>query len=232
MRVEFPSLINPERYIFVYDSSIYESGPVCSCFRFYYTRDSNVDSGRDFALLFDLVGEYLISLAKTMIDNTELVESLHYRLPSEPSDEMLSFATKLVYKEGKKIRYYSTELKRISSVKSKKYDRRWEEIRSNMNGTPESIFGFLNKEYSNGLEKYVNARKIRKYLASHKNIKNVYMDLPAEFVGWTTDTYKSYAIDQAWSAIQNAIELYKKRKEFENNLAGYKQHMMLSTLEN
>jgi len=230
----FRSTINPEKYTFIFDSTKYDNGPIAP---FFLYQTARLDGSWVYPqpLPTHLVGEYLVSLAKEMMGNDELIDCLKYKLPHEPEDTMLEFASKVVYKAGKKKAYFSREFSRVSSVRTKQYDRRWQEITPEMNGSPTAIMDFLLTEYNrDGLTRYVYARKLRKWLYENKAGRRRYidMDLPAEFIGWTQDRHENYAIDAAWNAVQIAMDIYDAKRRFKYNIEMYTSNAMVSKLEN
>jgi hypothetical protein len=230
----FRSTINPEKYTFIYDTGKWDNGPVAPYF-LYQTMRMDGSWVYPQALPIHLAGEYLISMAKEMMGNDELIESLKYKLTSEPEDAIFEFATQVVYKSGKK-RFYSREFNRISSVRAKQHDKRWFEITNNMDGSPSSLMDFMLDEYNrSGLIRYVYARKLRKWLYEHATKRqrhNLDMPLPAEFIGWTQDWHENHAIDAAWDAVQIAINIYEQKRRFNDNVQRYTSNAMVSKLEN
>lgn len=230
----FRSTINSEKYMFIYDTGKWDNSPIAPYF-LYQTARTDGTWVYPQPLPTHLVGEYLISLATEMRANDELIESLKYKLPHDPDDSMLEFAAGVVYKEGKKKRYFSREFARVSSVKAKQYDRRWQEITPEMNGSPSSMLDFMLTEYNrDGLTRYIYARKLRKWLYENKATRRRYidMDLPAEFIGWTKDRHENYAIDAAWNNVEIALNIYEQKRNFKNNIDQYTQNAMVSKLEN
>jgi hypothetical protein len=234
-RVEFPSLINSETIRFIFDSSQWGEAHI-SPFFLCQEKRNDPDSGWRYPSPIDtkMVGEYFTSFAAALMEDDKLVESFRYRMPSEPSEEDLIFASKIVYKAGKKTKYFSRSFKRVSAVKSKQYDKRWEPITESMDGSSTAMLNFLLGDYSRDtFTRYIFAHAIRKWIYSNsKQRRKYYMDKPAEVAGWTTDYHENYAIDSAWEAVKLAMSIHEQKQRFKSNQEQYVQHAMVSKLEN
>ena len=106
MNVEFPSVVNTEKYLFVFDSERYgnsSSAPVLQNFLVKIRRGAGLGDGWGFPspIAVELVGEYLASLATVMLENDELCKALYYTLNCRFSDEDITFASKVVYEIGR-----------------------------------------------------------------------------------------------------------------------------------
>jgi hypothetical protein len=234
MRIEFPSIANPEKYLFVYDTEQYQSAPISGNFLYRIRRHDNSWQYPD-QLSISLFGEYLASLASVMIDNDDLCRSLKYRLDCGPEIDRIKFAAKVVYKEGKKKKYYSLSLARVSAVNAKQYDRRFEPIAENMNGSPESIMNllFFERGYMNdGLSKFAYAVAIYKWANNEKKYyRKFHLSQPAIMVKFTESYNEAYAIQSAWDACIRALDIWKMKNEHKSDLEQYVQYAMVNKLE-
>jgi hypothetical protein len=232
MRFEFPSIVNTEKNLFVFDTDEWRTAPV----NYYFlVMEINNRSGRAVAtpITPNLVGEYLSSLATAMLENEELSRKVYYYMPAIPENELMDFYSKIVYSE-KKTRYYSTSSQKITAVKSKRWDKRWEEVREEMDGSPQSMFRMLTQTSarSDTLYKYVIATGIRTWLYNNRKRRNkFYMDDPAELVGWTKNYDEMSAIRCAYDAVMTAIQIYRAKLDFKNKIDGFTQHAMITKLE-
>jgi hypothetical protein len=233
MRVEFPSIVNSEKYRFIYNSEQWQVAPVNAHFEVREKRQHTDSWIFPIALPVNLVGEYLISLASVMLENDELCRSVAYDLTCGPDKDRIEFSSKVIYKAGKKTRYFSSKVQKISAVSSKQYDKRYEEIKEGMDGSPQSIFNLLISNFSrDGLTRYIYARDIHEWLYSdRKKYRKFRMDDPAQFVSWTDNYDEMYAIRCAFESCLTALAIYRAKIDFKNKLDGYNQHMMLIKLE-
>lgn len=229
MIVTFPSTTNPENIRFGYDSDLWNSAPVFPRFTYTKLKDGEISWPANAILSVDLAGDYFISLAQVMVKNDDLCRDLRWRFTSGPSEDELNFAAKIVFK-SKKTRYYSRELRKITATSSKQYDRRYEKITEDMNGSPSSMFAILGTS-SSGIVRYACAYAIHKWLnASRSRWRKWSMDLPAQVLNWTHDYDSCRAIQAGWEACLQAIEIYNLRQKLEGSVETYNQYAMVAKL--
>ena len=232
MQVTFPSVINPEKYLFGVNSDNYRTAELEPSFEFQERRG---DGSWTWPQLVTrkFAAEYLASLATAMMENDDLTDHMYWRFKSRPTDEEIEFAAKVVFKAGKKVRYFSKEFKRISAVRAKQYDKRWELINESMDGSPRAIFNFLTSSYTrDGLSQYMYAEKIRQWFyADRKRYRKYSMEDPAEFLGWTSDYNQQAAIKAAINACRSAIAIRKERKDFKEYITDVNHRAMVTKLE-
>jgi len=233
MRIQFLSIINPEKNNFVYDSDSWDNAPVSPKFLVHYKRDHNDSWHFPIALPTNLAGEYMLSLANEMLKNDELTKSVRYEFTSGPIISDINFAHKVVYKSGKKTTYYSASLQRTSAVRSKQYDKRWREVTEEMDGSPESIMNILLGGYwRDGISCYAYAYAIRKWMLADRKLYRKYsMSLPAQYLKWTDDYNEAHAIQCGWDAVITALEIFEAKKNFKHITEQYNQYAMMVTLE-
>jgi hypothetical protein len=232
MRVEFPSIINTEKHKFAYDSDRYDTASVSAHFEVITKRDYSDSWNFPMPIPTNLAGEYMISLATAMLENDELCNYVRYEFTSGPSLEAINFASKVVYKPGKKDKFYSKSLQRVSAVRTKQYDRRWEVIREGMDGTPDSIMSILTGDYSrDGITRYGYALAIRNWVfAERKRYRKYSMGSPALYLKWTDDYNEAHTIQTGWDAVLTALAIYDAKKNFKYLTDQYNQHNMIVTL--
>ena len=182
-----------------------------------------------------IYGDYLASLAKAMLNNDELCESLYWEFQSRIENKDIDFYAKIAWKEKDrtKPRYFSKDLNRISAVKSKQFDRRFEPITDEMDGTPEFIFKMLSSEYNSLLKQYNIANSILDYVNSRNNEKKYYsyMPYPAEFLKWSEDATIIRAIYQGWNACKLASQVYCVKKQTTTAINNFMNYTIQSKLE-
>jgi hypothetical protein len=235
MKISFPSIANENSYVYTFDSYSYNnSSAICS--DFLYKKINDEKWSLDHSVTVDLLGDYLASLSLAMLSNDDLSREISWKLPSEVNKNEIEFASSITYKSGSKTRYYSMELRKISSVQSKKYDRRFEQINSDMDGSPRSIFELItgNNGWSN-LYKYGLAAEIRDWLFNNGNKrtkrKSSYMQPPAEFLNWTSDDTKVHEIRNGWEACKFAIASYQAKQNVASSISCFKNYALQSKLE-
>jgi hypothetical protein len=232
MNVEFPSIVNTEKYLFVFDSEQYGSSSTAPVLQNFLVKIRCGDGwGFSSPIAMPLVGEYLASLATVMLENDELCKALYYTLNCRFSDEDITFASKVVY--GKKKKYYSRHFSRVSTVSMKQYDTRWKEVNEYMDGSPNSIINILTGDYPRStLEQYFLAEKVRTWLfADRKRSRKFSMDGAAEYVGWTHNFTQERAIEKAMSACKSALTIYREKLAFKEHLEDFTRNAMVVKLE-
>ena len=235
MKITFPSTINPEKYQFIYDTDSYaRSGPFGYCFEYQERRNDGISFTYAMSLPTNLAGEYLISLSAILMgeENDELYRSLFYKLTNNIPNTDIIFASKVVY-NAKKRKYYSTSLRKISSVSSKQYDKRFEQVHDELDGSVKSIFEILNGRNNEGFHQYDVAKTINKWRQSLKmrEYRKLFMELPAKYLKWTDSYNEAAAIDYAYEAVMSALTIWKTKKEYKNHVDQYMQNAMVAKLE-
>lgn len=239
MIVEFPSLANPNKFVYIYNSNCW----YCSSNKTFHNNFLYQQlNSEEFAIgprknldNVNLYGDYLASLAKAMLNNDELCESLYWEFQSRIENKDIDFYAKIAWKEKDrtKPRYFSKDLNRISAVKSKQFDRRFEPITDEMDGTPEFIFKMLSSEYNSLLKQYNIANSILDYVNSRNNEKKYYsyMPYPAEFLKWSEDATIIRAIYQGWNACKLASQVYCVKKQTTTAINNFMNYTIQSKLE-
>jgi hypothetical protein len=235
MNFKFPSIANVNLYEYAYNTiGYYDDRAIQS--EFVYRKIINEKLSCTMNVVpVELLGDYLASLALAMLADNELSKEVYWRFSSTISENDIEFAASIIWKEGKR-RYYSTELRKISSVQTKQYDRRFEPITSEMDGSPKAIFDLLITDNGgSGLYKYGVANDIRNWLwkrnSKKTKRKNVYMDQPAEFLGWTTDNTLIHCIRNGYEACKFAVAAHTARQNVESSISCFKNFAIQSKLE-
>jgi hypothetical protein len=180
----------------------------------------------------NMFADFLASLATTMLENSDLCGALYYTFSSPIGADDIEFCASVVWKEkdNKTPRYYSKELKRISAVKSKKYDRRFEVIDESFTGEPRAIFSMLSNEYNSALKAYGIADTLREFLYNKKRGYK-YMPYAAEFLNWTNDDTTANAIQEAYLACRLASEVFEAKSRVTSRINNFKNYELQRKME-
>jgi hypothetical protein len=176
---KFASVANPEKYGYAFDSDSWHSTdryPVENKFRMFETYgDGLTQHSGDWAVTYDFLGDYLISLASYMLahrEDGELFERIAYIVLNGPRKALIDFAAGIKWTEkdepyGKQ-RYYSLAEQKITRNQEKRHDIRYKEIDKYLDGSARSIYQILmsDKEYADGMERLCTARRPK--LARHR----------------------------------------------------------------
>ncbi len=228
MIISFPSTVNPTTIQFAYDSDRWRTAPVHCSFVFWKMDENEIVSPVT-ELSTDRVGDYFISLARELAINDKLCHQMRWIFDCGPSREELNFAAKVIAKP-KKTLYYSTSLKKISATRNKQYDRRYEIITEDMNGSPQSMMSILNPS-SPGLVRYAYASAIHAWVnADRKRYRKYSMSLPAQVLKWTEDYEEARAIQIGWEACLRANNIYNLRQELTSDIERFTRCEMLAKL--
>jgi hypothetical protein len=187
MLKKFKPLAHSDEFGYAYDSQAMDfNAPFLDHFRIYHTYGHDlVQHSPDWSVTVDQAADYLASLAEAMKDDQELLEAVRFHISRRPSRKEIEFAASIKWKEDSKVRYFSVAEQRISSSDSKRHDKRYQEIGSQCDGTAQSIFRILVREYAAGLERYCYAHAIREWcLENGSNDDRPYMQLPGLFMNW------------------------------------------------
>ena len=232
MQITFPSVINPEKYQFGYNNANYRVTELSAGFEF-QERGGDGSWRYPRPVTRNFAAEYLASLATVMMENDDLCDHMYWRFRSEPNNEEIEFAAKVIFKLGKKTRYFSREFKRISAVRAKQYDRRWELITEHMDGSPRAIFNYSTDVAArDGLTQYIYAEKIHEWIyADRKRYRKHSMEDPAAFLGWTSDYNQQAAIKSAINACRSALTIRRERKDFKEYITDVNHRAMITKLE-
>ncbi len=221
MTRNFPSLQNPDKYAYKYDSQPdgYQGTVHCN-FRVYETYgDGQCQHSPDWPIARNLMADYLASLATAMLEDTELIDNTHYLIDCGPNDAQIAFAASVIHKDSdesyQKRRYFSPNELKLSSSASKEHDRRFEQIQSWCDGSPDSIYRILIRASPTDLERYAYAESIRQWIHSHA--PKLYMPPATEFLKWG-DRDAAHQLRHAYAACLSIIRSYRLRSEAETHL--------------
>lgn len=218
MRVKFKSFKQPDKYGYSYDTDAWTSrAEVSSAFRIFETYgDGLTQHSGDWPITKDFLPDYLASLAVAMSepDPDELIQSVGYTLSRGPSDEEIAFAAGVIWKESdqdwNKRRWFSLELKKITSSAAKEHDKRFSRIEKHHDGTPGAVYTILKPEYSGDLERYLYAEGVRTWFNHLPN--GQHMDMAPLFLGWWKEEWRdngSQRVREECRFLANALEACK-----------------------
>ena len=178
----------------------------------------------------DNLGDFLASLAQFLMDNQEEVAHIEKRWPHyyDVGREQVRFLMNLRPKDGKRLYFSATDLK-VSSSDSKRYDKRWEEVPTWADGTPGAVsalafMGGDKTDHRDVLEKFALYGYIRQIVAEEND--GYYGKSAMEWLNITTPY-----TDSAFAVMDRLIESFRKQKEAERILEGYKHNTSRKTEE-
>ena len=233
MRTKFPSLKEPARFGYAFDTEEYDHRAFFSSkFRQYETYgDGLTQHSGDWSVQVEFLADYLASLATAMLaGDEELISHARWEFRADCSVEKIEFAASVVFKMAlrpdgqetgyeKTRRYFSVEERKVSSSPAKKYDKRYKEVESWCDGSAEAIYRMLIPEYAKGMEFYAYADAIRNWCLSSSAAKPYYGGLPAQFLKWFDgDTQKARELRYAWNACKGIFAAREARDEAETAL--------------
>lgn len=230
MRRVFPSLKDPEKYGYAFDTDCYDHKAFFSeKFRMFETYgDGLIQHSRDWAVAIDNLADYLASLATAMLKDEELTAYARWQvLGGEPQREAIEFAASVKFKAAsetagyeKTARYFSVSERKISSSASKQYDNRYQRVEPWCDGSVEAIYRMLVPEFARGMEFYGYADAIRNWcLDCSAKDRPPFYGLTAQFLKWFEgDAHKARELRYAWNACKHLFEALNARCEAETML--------------
>jgi hypothetical protein len=197
MKVKFASLAQSDKIGYAYDTEHWSmNAPIESKFRAFNTYgDGLCQHSGDWAITVETLTDYLASLATAMLADEALLKELRYMFASRIPVADFEFCAGVIFKPvsdespwEKKTRYFSVQLKQLSSTESKRHDNRFTKVETWCDGTAEAIFHMLNKDHHSGFDKYKRAHEMHEWVRECSNaFPKVYMDQPAVFLKWFED---------------------------------------------
>lgn len=224
----FASLAHSDQFAYAFDSQAWDAKSPIDCnFRQYFTYGDGLTAHSDnWSIQIEFMADYLASLAEAMLADEELAMELAHKFSRRPSVKQIEFAASIVYKEAapqdwlKSRRWFSVKEMKITKSPAKEHDKRYTEVSSVHDGSPDSIFRILVSEYADGLEKYQDAEAIRDWVLEQDGM---YMGMAAEFLKWFDDREKARALRDAFDACKQITESYRLRHSTMAHLANYKR---------
>jgi hypothetical protein len=233
---KFASVATPEKYGYAFDSDSWRPSAtgydVESKFRVFETcGDGLTQHSGDWAVTYDFLDDYLISLSVYMLahkEDTDLFERVGYIVLNGPRREVVKFAASVVWNEKDepfgKTRYYSTSEQKITRNQEKRHDKRYKEIDKYLDGSPKSIYTVLmaDKEYADGMERLCYAFAIKRYVDADTHL---WMDSPTNLLGWWNEDPnardKRQALGYGFRAIQSLARFHQEMKVSEGEVGNY-----------
>jgi hypothetical protein len=239
MYTKFASLQHPAEYGYAFETSpeySSRSAEVNRHFRMFQTfGDGLTQHSREWAITVEFMADYLASMATAIIAgkfdddedrDTHMMQSVSWCF-EKPSIENIEFAASVKYKESdkefSKRRYFSKSERKISAVRSKEYDKRFEEIRSCHDGSPEAIYQILLPEGADMLTRVACASAVYAWVQKQDGI---YMSCVTEFLKLTPSHDYDFPlrdIEDAFAAFEALIAAYKLRVEAVRHLLNLKR---------
>ncbi|HEX5426563.1 MAG TPA: hypothetical protein VFW94_23650 [Candidatus Acidoferrales bacterium] len=237
---KFPSLAD-DQHGYAIDSGAYNnSAQVHESFRMYQTYgDGLIQHSPDWPITTDNLTDFLFSLAAYALEHPEdeeLLRHLLFRLNRGPLRQAIEFCATVVWgkrdeenKSYEKRRYFSIAERKWGTHKTKQYDKRYQELTSDHDGTTKSLYRLLLPEFADGLERYLTARAIYQWTMEDSDR---YMQLPGTFLKWFEgDGYdsrgndKARALRDAFEACVAIAESWQKRQHTECHINNYKNRL-------
>jgi len=221
-RITFPSIKEPEKKAYAFDTA-YEYVPdKAGCFTEYVKQydtygDGLTQHSPDYHVRLEDSVDALYSMTKAMLENPEAFKTIapNVWMPV-PSRQQIEFFQKLVYNENKRVYYCQSDLKK-SSAESKRYDRRWEEVPSWADGSFNAVLRFCNEFIgaSWGLQRYAVWHTIREHFMETN-----------EYVPWDgeplpDDSETSCNAMTAFRAFYNLVRTYYMMEMSKSNLNNF-----------
>ena len=232
----FPSLKEPAKYGYAYDTDQYDSKAFFSDkFRQYETYgDGLCQHSRDWSVQIEHLADYLASLATTMMaGDEELISHARWNWRADVDVRKIEFAASVVFKSAKNLsgeetgyektrRYYSLEEMKVSSAPAKKYDKRYQQVEKWCDGSAEAICRMLIPEYARGMEYYSFADAIRDWCQDchYKNRPYWFGGFTAQYLKWFDgDVGRARELRYAWNACKAVFAAREALDEAETALS-------------
>lgn len=233
----FRSLSRSHEFGYAYDSDAYDSRTCFnSHFRVYQTYGHDlVQHSTDWTVNLEQIIDFLASLATELISDfdkgeTSLYDRIGYDFTQGPSRKDIEFAASVKYKStdsdwGKR-RYVSMKERKLSSSASKENDKRYEEVKEWMDGSPRAICRLVTPDYADNLMAYRYAEVVRDYVISQPGL---YMEMPAEHLNWWKDDPnqrdKCLQMNNAFRACQEICQAFQHRERAKSCLENYTRNL-------
>lgn len=220
MTHRFPSLAQPAKLAYVYDIGHHTGGAISSHMRFYETYgDGMVQHSETAPISLGMLTDYLFSLAQAMQADTTLIESCGHELRAGVATNAdIEFAFSVIYKEGK-TRYYSREQRKVSASPAKRHDKRYEEITSYFDGSLDSAYRVLWRDFYNGIRAYSLMESILRY---QNQVHHQYLGIAADHLKWNVDRER---LASAWACATEVVEAEDRRALAARRLRNYQREL-------
>lgn len=224
MTYPFSSIEDPESAGYTFDTDTTFSSELTSChFRTSY---------RGCVGTSDLA-DYLASLANAMLTDQELADKAWGILETKPPVSAIEFAAGLVFRPTDtagniKRRFWSLELRKVSSNLALQHDRRYEEFTEWMNGSPEAILRILMPSYASPFMRYCYISAVREWIIT---IRHESTELPGVQLGWFPDHHTARKLHAAFSAVQKSARAFYFRNSAIGELGCYRLNFKLPPAE-
>ena len=154
--------------------------------------------------------DYCYSLADYLVKNPHKYVDcgmVKYEFLPDVYDERIAFAATVIYKDVSlkfKRQYYSLSEKKLSTAEKLRYDKRYEEVPSWADGTPEAVYRLLWLGCYSPLQNLAIAKRVENWFHQHKDDYDS-LDRYAK-IGWgIEDTTERWAIQRALFVVQSVI---------------------------
>jgi hypothetical protein len=203
----FPSLEHPEKYGFVFDSQNYVQRPPVDecCLAFETYGDGLCQHSGEWPIAADLAADYFASLAAHLLEHPDELDWLSWKLRQDVSPKDIDFAASVVYREPKENRaykrqYYSRKERKLTTA-DKRNDRRYDEVESWMDGSPDAIVRLLWQSFYSPLQTYALNCAVRDWTQAGEN--SGWMDIPTITADADHDARR--ALHDAYKLLQSVL---------------------------
>jgi hypothetical protein len=240
----FPSILQPDKYGYTFDSGPMDYSSrheVCRYFRQYETYGHGlVQHSHAWPITRTFMHDYLASLAAYLVANPEqpgdeetFTQTLAYEFSDGPSVDAMDFCASVVYRESDnkwtKRRYYSVQERKIGN-KSKEHDKRYQEIKEWNDGRPMAIYRMLVGEWPTALKCYSYAKVIKDWTAKQPKM---WMPVVPEFLEWkeftgkydSPETEKAEILDASYDLIKDVLERYRLSYQITQTMQRINRHV-------
>lgn len=224
MTHRFASIAHPEKLVYVYDSSVNYDGryAISTRLRYYETLgDGTTQHTPTMPIHLQLLADCLFSLAQAMLTNGELADAAYELRSGLASDRDLEFAFSVKYRDTNKPRYYSRDERKISTADSARHDRRYERIETRHDGSIDSAFNILHKDYYQGLQKFALMYAVSRY--STNVLDHGYHGDVASLLKW--DTADAPAMNRAFECCLAVLNGRDALSNAERGVANYTRQL-------
>lgn len=235
---KFASVAQPEKYGYAFDSDSWQSGnsyPIESKFRMFETYgDGLTQHSGDWAITYEYLADYLISLAVYMLAHKEdavLFDRIGYIVLNGPRLKLVEFASTVVWNEKDepygKTRYYSLTEQKITRNQDKRHDKRFREIDKYHTGGAQSILNILlsDKEYADGMERLCYAFAVKSFVDDQPQ---GWCDHPTTLLGWWKEDPNAHgkrvALSSGFRAVQALARSYQELSTAECEIGNYQRN--------
>jgi hypothetical protein len=196
--------------------------------------DGLVQHSPDIPVSEEYAIDFLESLAAALLDDDQLAYDLVHKFNDGLHTDGIKFAAGLVYNEAKdawpnKLRYFSVSERKVTRSESKRHDKRYTELRSWHDGTPQATFNMLTTEYADGLTRWQQVNTIREWYGQaieRNDIDWVRTEPAAVFLKWFKGSEElARDFHNAFDACKDICESVRLRRSVEQHVKYHREYL-------